>query len=234
MKSIIFLVIPLFCSLSIQASFESEEINKSIYAPKLSKKRFYSVISLMKATYEPLAQQHGRKLEFLASYEENWAQAFSRRWETDQIIVFGGIAGIPGMTEDSLALILCHELGHLYGGVPYSDVYNQLAVEGQADYWATLFCFSEVVAKLPNRIPLSSSLSSCRNNIQCARTLDASLVMTAFFADNRSLPHPSLETPDISVVTEVLMTHPSPQCRLDTLWAGIQKNNRPQCWFPSM
>jgi hypothetical protein len=201
-------------------------------SPKLSKRSFLSVIAIMRGTFSPLAEAQGRKLMFYTDYNNDWAQAFARRWETDQILVYGGIAGIPGTTEDSFALTLCHELGHLYGGEPFSDSYNRLSVEGQADYWATYICFSQVADKLPHREASSEAKEVCAGNDICARSLDAALVMTSFFADNRGIPHPQIQTPDPTIVTEVLKIHPEPQCRLDTLWAGIGKSKRPACWMP--
>lgn len=186
--------------------------------PKLPKKRFVAIISLFEKEFSPLAQKDNRELVFYTDYNENWAQAFARRWETDQVIVYGGMAALNNGSEDSFALVLCHELGHLYGGMPFSDAYNRLAVEGQADYWATEVCMPQILPKISELDPQ-------------ARTLDAALVLSAFFADNRNLAHPKISTPDTSVVERVLLTHPSPQCRLDTYWAGIFKDTRPACWF---
>ncbi len=202
--------------------------------PVLSKRLFLGVIGLMRRSFSPLAHQDGRELVIYSDYDSHWPQAFARRWDTDQVLIHGGMAGLPGTTEDSLALTLCHELGHLYGGEPYSDSHNRISAEGQADYWASMLCFPQVLALLPKRTPSRASLKMCEDNIDCARTLDAALVMTAFFADNRRIPHPEVTTPDESVAHEVLLTHPEPQCRLDTFWAGIHKKPRPQCWMPSI
>ena len=202
--------------------------------PVLSKRLFIGVISLMRRSFSPLAHQDGRDLVIYSDYDSHWPQAFARRWDSDQVLVHGGMAGLPGSTADSFALTLCHELGHLYGGLPYSDIHNQISVEGQADYWATEVCFPQIIAALPSRTPSRDSLKYCDGKIDCARTLDAALVMTAFFADNRRIPHPKVSTPDESVAHEVLLTHPEPQCRLDTFWAGIHQRLRPRCWMPTI
>lgn len=167
----------------------------------------------------------------MTDYNEDWAQAFARRWETDQVIVFGGVAALENGSEDSFALILCHETGHLYGGQPFNDEYNKLSLEGQADYWAGGKCLAEILSYLSPRNASRSSLSYCHDEPLCARAIDAFLVVTARFANNRNLPHPSLSTPDLQVVDSHLRTHPTPQCRLDTMVAGLRKRPRPSCWF---
>lgn len=198
---------------------------------KLPKARFNAVIKVMETEFQSLAAGSGRVLEFYSDYNEDWAQAFARRWETDQVIVYGGASGLKNGSEDSFAMILCHEVGHLYGGEPYSDDHNMLAVEGQADFWSTRECFKRVVGKLSVKAASESSLRYCKGDVVCARTIDAALVVTAFYADNRSLVHPKIETVDLSVAETTNRTHPMPQCRLDTLRAGLEFLTRPLCWY---
>lgn len=167
----------------------------------------------------------------MTDYEAEWAQAFARRWETDQVIVYGGVAAIPHGSEDTLAMILCHETGHLYGGRPFSDEFNKLSLEGQADYWGAGECLPKILPVLSPRSSSRESLKFCQGDLNCGRMVDAFLIVTAHFADNRNLPHPTLETPDSDVVETNFQTHPSPQCRLDTMIAGLKKQPRPRCWF---
>lgn len=181
---------------------------------------FRATIQRFKRVFAPYAQREGRELEIFSDWREDWAQAFARRWETDQLIVYGGIARVAGSTVDSFALILCHELGHLYGGEPLNDVHNRIAVEGQADWWATRECWDQILPELPVRAGTPQE-----------RGFVAALIVANFFAANRSLPAPSLETPDPTVVPATLRTHPEPQCRLDTFRAGLEGLERPLCWF---
>ena len=200
-------------------------------APKLPKKAFERIIAAFEVSFSPLAQREGRELEFLTDYDSDWIQAFARRWETDQVIVYGGAAAVANGSEDTFALILCHETGHLYGGSPVSDEHNFLSLEGQADYWAARECLGEMLPTLSPRSPSKEALAYCLDENRCARMIDAFLTLTAQFADNRNLPHPKLETPDATVVETMLLTHPSPQCRLDTMIAGMRGESRPRCWF---
>lgn len=186
----------------------------------ISKPRFNRLLTLFEKFFSPYAQSMGREFEILSDFHVDWAQAFARRWEKDQLIVYGGVARIPGMTEDALALVLCHEVGHLYGRSPFGDSHNQLSVEGQADYWATSHCFEKIIPVL------EISDFSLRD-----RGIKASLIITSYFASNRNLPPPQIETPDGSIAEETLKIHPSPQCRLDTLIRGLDQELRPECWF---
>jgi len=186
----------------------------------VSKTDFRLVLAALEKVFSPVAASMSRTLEFQYDWDADWAQAFARRWETDQVVIYGGIARIPGSTTDSLALILCHELGHLYGGEPFSDEYNKLALEGQADYFATLDCWDRVITEIP-----------VREGNERDRAFAAALTVTAFFASNRGIAAPKIETPDTTVVTTTLKTHPEPQCRLDTYMAGLEKAERPRCWW---
>lgn len=226
MKFFIFLLI-----LSVQVHASVDEFSLHALGEKLPRKSFDRIIRLFETTFSPLSEASGRKLEIMTDYDEDWAQAFARRWETDQIIVYGGIAALG--SEDTFALVLCHESGHLYGGKPFSDEHNRLSLEGQADYWGAGVCLEKILPALSPRTPTQKALEFCQRNELCARSVDAFLAVTAHFADNRNLPHPTLASKDETIVTTMLFTHPSPQCRLDTMVAGLKKLPRPLCWFKS-
>lgn len=186
----------------------------------LTRTEFTQTIKTFEAVFASYAARDNRVFEILSDWNESWPQAFARRWETDHLIVYGGIARIPGSTVDSFALTLCHEVGHLYGGEPFGDEHNRMAVEGQADYWATSECWEKIVHELPLR----------EGSVQ-ERGVAAAIILTAFFAANRNLPAPRVETPDTSVAERINRTHPLPQCRLDTYLAGLELKERPLCWW---
>lgn len=196
-----------------------------------TKREFNAVLGVLLRELTPVAAGEGRTLEIQADYAAEWAQAFARRWETDQLVVYGGVARVPGATTDSLALMVCHEAGHLYGGIPYSDAHNRLSGEGQADFWGAAACWTRVAPHLPPRTAGREAFTLCAGDELCARGAEAGLVMGAFFAGNRGLPVPRFNTPDGSVAVRTVLTHPVPQCRLDTLLAGLRGLPRPACWF---
>ncbi len=69
--------------------------------------------------------------------------------------VWGENTGTPYKTGDTLSLWMCHEMGHLIGGFPFSrEGYGGLpndgrtagSAEGQADYFATQVCLKKLWA----------------------------------------------------------------------------------------
>lgn len=186
----------------------------------ITRNQFLQTLAIARKTFSNLATDNHRRLEIFSDWNSDWTQAFARRWDTDQLLIYGGLARIPQGSQDSLALLICHELGHLYAGRPYSDEHNALSAEGQADWWATQYCWPRFIQQLPN-----SSLTANE------RAIKAALIVTAFYARNRNIPAPTVETPDLTEVDETVLTHPEPQCRLDTYLAGLFNQPRPRCWW---
>ncbi len=210
----------LFVTSLAQAHLDSAVPVLSFPDGGLTSVEFQQTIKTFESVFASYAARDNRIFEILSDWKTDWPQAFARRWETDHLVVYGGIARIPGSTVDSFALILCHEVGHLYGGEPFSDEHNRMAVEGQADYWATSECWEKIIHELPLR----------EGSVQ-DRGVAAAIVVTAFFASNRNLPAPRVDTPDTTIVERINRTHPLPQCRLDTYLAGLELNERPLCWW---
>ena len=132
-------------------------------------------------------------------------------------------------------MVLCHELGHLYGKEPWSDEYNRKSVEGQADYWGAQVCLPTLLRAIPSEslpAPIPPTIQRrCLNDQLCIRALLAAARVGLFLANNHQLPVPQFDTPDPTVFNETFHVHPSPQCRLDTYLAGFFNRSRPHCWF---
>ncbi len=216
------------------ASIDAQSSYTQLHERAISQKRFNEIIHFMELGFQPFASKNQRQLEFLTDYQDDWAQAFARRWENDQVVVYGGISRFKHANEESFVLALCHELGHLYGGEPVQEPHNKMAVEGQADFWATSVCWPQAVNYLPSKVPSARSLNVCKQNVVCARGLDAALNFSAFFAENRNIPAPEIETPDTKITDRLIFDHPSPQCRLDTYLSGLKGGSRPLCWFHTL
>lgn len=141
----------------------------------------------------------------------------------------------PKMTDDVLTLILCHELGHLFGGSPLRPVpegwdgpvgpngESLFSAEGQADYYASRVCFRKLAGPSARKVPAPSPRvkAICEKEwgmdvvgIElCERTAVAAL---AFLTLNFEFPI-SFETPDQTVADRTLVAeYPLRQCRLDT------------------
>lgn len=161
---------------------------------------------------------------------------------TARVTLSSGLLSSAGLTPDGLRLILCHELGHIYGGsprrhVPYEwdgptahDGLSFTSSEGQADYYATLSCFSKLINGQDHALVLKNNpvspaiIKSCvhlnsEDQMICQRALLASL---NFLNLNINL-NISMETPDKFVAPILIQDqYPSAQCRLDTLRAGAR------------
>jgi hypothetical protein len=76
------------------------------------------------------------------NFELDWAQdlpnAYSwTTYDVPFVVLNGGLVRIQGMNFSTLAVVLAHEIGHLYGGPPLTGN-GKYSCEGQADYAATV------------------------------------------------------------------------------------------------
>ena len=173
---------------------------------------FHRVLQNIESHYRPLAEAAGGTFQIDHDWTDGAANAFAWRIGDEFILeVPGGIARYHLITEDAFILILCHELGHLFGGDPHS---HNISFEGQSDYYSTNICFRKL-----------------RPEATIDQTLAGALALTSFYAKISKVSPPRLETPDPTQVNKTLRSHPSPQCRLDTLVAGLFSQPRPRCWY---
>jgi hypothetical protein len=211
----------------------------------------------------------GKKLIIEHDWDNDRVNAHATRDSQNNPIIRinGGLARHPEMTRDALSAILCHELGHQFGGAPkqrrgQTDLRSWSSAEGQADYYATTKClpilFSQgessrkVTTIVDNKTQLH--LQQVCDDETCQRAALAALQMARVFASLRlGIPEPTLVSTDPTQVYETNLGHPQPQCRLDTMIAGLfclrarekhfddedalagacmdEPGGRPACWF---
>lgn len=161
------------------------------------------------------------------------------------ILVEGGLLKIDDMTKDIFSLILCHELGHHYGGPPYFAASEGNApwasAEGMADFWAARNCLPNILKELPpptEDLNLETALFCLTqadkiNYSNCTRTLNASIFIARLQARARQdVDLPRLSSSENIKVEKTLISYPTAQCRLDTFVAGVlQKGTPPRCWY---
>lgn len=191
----------------------------------------------------------------------DWEKPYFTAWaalEEDksfQVSFWGGLARIPGMSDEGHALVACHELGHIMGGTPKIKIKEFLwsSAEGQSDYFATGVCLKKYFAmknrmekfKEPSVSPTGwtlcrttyDSLSDFQICLQVQKGIEsfAKLLTHLTWYENTY----SIETPSPVAVKETLFdSYPEPQCRIDTLLQGslcpleqYPCSNRPACWF---
>lgn len=162
------------------------------------------------------------------------------------IFLFGGYARIPGMTQDTVIATLCHELGHGIGGEPLKKKKDPepISAEGQSDYFAYRSCLERMFKRVPAAAPVLAvspyvericrTQSATAEDLEfCYRGFQTLEVERRLFKQSQNV-ETSYETPDTSVVSEVNHSetyYPSAQCRIDTMIAGLLKQERPRCWW---
>lgn len=173
-----------------------------------------SLINSFETQMAPLVSSRGGQLRLVVELENTKVNAEAIRLKDDwMIVVFGGLIRHPRVTEAELLMVLCHELGHHLGGSPTAARGGWSACEGQADYWSTQSCF---LSLLPREDAVQVALN-----------------LTRLYATQTSGAMPELTCRDLHRPPRTHFGYPSPQCRLDTLVAGLAGEERPGCWFVS-
>lgn len=186
-----------------------------------------------------------------ADWEKPYFTAYTVENEKVLTIGFwGGMARIPGMNDEAVALITCHEVGHVIGGEPRFKLplYQILSSEGQADYYATSVCLKNYFASEPDTLKILNEshdphmLDLCEKRYQsplqraiCLRSLIGIEGMRNLLLYMK--PEEGSASWDQKAEHQVPDTlydqYPTNQCRLDTLIAGTLSEERPACWFKS-
>lgn len=152
------------------------------------------------------------------------------------------------LSEGALLVILCHELGHFYGGAPFvtvkssgntiftfSNPFELMSVEGQADFYATNICLPEVIeATFPDQTDEWYYGESLKWVKEVTQVYDH--INHEYFGINQEW---STDERDPSVIDTINLnpgSYPSLQCRLDTMVSGLgaivnETSERPRCWF---
>lgn len=177
---------------------------------------------------------YNKDLKILGVWDDDRVNATASRdsRENPVITVAGGLARHPRMDRDALYLILCHELGHQFGGAPKqlrgnTQLRSWSSAEGQADYYATSKCMPYLLERLKLRedsyqakVVPNDVLAVCQSDL-CRQIAQASHQVAMVFYDVKPLGRaPELKQFDKTVAYETQYKHPNPQCRLDTFLSG--------------
>ena len=217
------------------------------FAPnRMTQELFNHIIDIAKEAYKPFADAKGERLTVNAKWEDATVNANARRmfWNVS-INMYGGLARRAEVTPDAFALVLCHELGHAYGGEPYVQALLSLSSEGQSDYYGMQACLQKVIDKLevtaadvmvtPYTEAKCGEKHGAPNTFaynSCLRKMSAGQSLGNLLAVMKKEPQPNYQTPDSTVVDKTLTSYPEKvQCRLDTYHNGAMDMARPACWF---
>ncbi|MFZ4714822.1 MAG: hypothetical protein ACOYL6_13980 [Bacteriovoracaceae bacterium] len=128
------------------------------------------------------------------------------------ISVWGGMVRHKKMNPVVMTLLLCHELGHLFGGTPYKSINGWSSTEGQADYYSTMVCVKEF-------------------DYSIEEISQAAYQLVSIYAEASNKAPPSIDQCDESSVVRINYGYPGIQCRYDTLMDGLNLKARPSCWY---
>ena len=169
------------------------------------------------------------------------------------IYLNGGMMRYHGMTIDTVALVVIHEIGHMLGEGPKSEDKARTAVEGEADYFsgqnfrklAELGLLPDHSLDKTSALYLETKKYMQAQGITDSKTLElatrlgvaAQQLNKIQFNMIAEINQKSVETydvsllsPDTSVVEKTLTSYPSNQARLDTIIAGFLGRPRPLSW----
>lgn len=209
------------------------------FGPTMTEAEFNEIIDELDELYQPIAKDLGaNSLTINKRWTDDTVNAnASNLFGSWTVNMYGGLARHPRMTNDGFAMVVCHELGHLVAGFPFTQrslFLRNVANEGQSDYYALHHCAlkiwgdqEEVNATFRGNIDPTAA-EACDNVYSetaeqdlCYRRMAAGLSLAETLSELSEDPElPRFDTPDSSVVSQTDSNHPKAQCRLDTNFAG--------------
>ena len=110
---------------------------------------FTDIIDAGLELYAPIAEQLEETLVIKRYWADSTVNASTQRlFSKVTIKMYGGLARRPEINPEGFALVLCHELGHAYGGLPYVSSFMKLSAEGQSDYYAAKVCAKKLIDRV--------------------------------------------------------------------------------------
>lgn len=198
----------------------------------ITKAQFDKVMDQVERIYTPIIQAQGGELVVERAWDDATVNAYATQRGNKFIIhMYGGLARHEAITQDGMALVACHELGHHIGGFPKKSWASN---EGQADYYANLKCLrivftdsgSQEFTRMSGSDPIAErscaeSFKAPAEQAACVRGSMAGMSVSSLFrALRREDKEPRFDTPDPKVVSRTDDAHPGTQCRLDTYYQG--------------
>ncbi len=126
----------------------------------MTEARFNQIIDQMMAPWLVIAKSRGINLTVERNWTDPTVNAFAAQSGNNwKVAMFGGLARRPEVTEDGFALVVCHELGHHFGGYAFYGNQEWGAAEGEADYFSTDVCGKYVWGQQPQKNMMYRSLN---------------------------------------------------------------------------
>jgi hypothetical protein len=203
----------------------------------ITEAQFNAVMDRMQALYGPIVASHGATLQINRLWTDDTVNASAQQEGSTWVLnMYGGLARDKSITQDGMALVACHEMGHHLGGAPKYGGMNWAANEGEADYFANAKClhrfFGDSLTASFTRMPavgddIALATAACAKSYKtasdkalCLRSAEAGMSVTALLGSLGGEPASHFDTPDPGVVAQTNDEHPAAQCRLDTYFQG--------------
>ena len=208
----------------------------SVLANDMTEEQFKSIIKQFEDFFGPkIDSELNEELIIFKSWKSNTVNAYAEKDKGKVMItLYGGLARHKAITHDGLTLVLCHELGHHFGGFPKKNTNRWSSAEGQADYYSSMKCLRRIWANVDNAAALknvnvpdhvkqecSKTYVKAQDQLVCQRMSMAGKSMALMIQDlDHDSIEPKFETPDDLRVRSTNEMHPYAQCRLDTVFNG--------------
>ncbi len=98
---------------------------------------------MFKDTMEPKLGEH-QLIVVLESQDPKVNAELTKHESSLTIKVWGGMLNHRFISDETLLLLLCHEIGHYLGGPPTKAKGGWSSTEGQADYYSSFQCARDV------------------------------------------------------------------------------------------
>lgn len=185
--------------------------------------RYHQILDIFQQTYDPIIANLGGTFHILRDWSDGAVNAWAWRIGNEyHLEVPGGMSRYHLIIEEAFITTICHELGHLLGGTPARNA--QISYEGQSDYFASSHCMKRmlmIIRPFAALAPDAERDQLCGNNIICHRALAGARSVANYFASLDGTKNLSLINESSTIVTKTLDSHPSSQCRLDTMKRGF-------------
>jgi hypothetical protein len=128
--------------MSLRQSHKSFIPVNSFLANDFTEQEFKGAIKHFEKFFGPqIEDEHNVELIVFGSWASNTVNAYAEKSDKKVMVtIYGGLARHKAITKDGFIAVLCHELGHHFGGYPKKSTNKWSSAEGQADYYASMKC----------------------------------------------------------------------------------------------
>lgn len=226
----------------------------------ISQSQLQAVLDRVSNVFVPEFESRGYTLSIRTLWADSEVNAYANMGRNDPndrfVTIQGGLARYGSISEDAIAIVTCHEIGHHIGGNPnLASQRYPMSSEGQADYFATAKCFRQLFTLAENEAwyktvsvkpaleaACGKTLNSREDSLSCIRSTMAAetlmenfrqlLIEEALKRGRRLKVDPyDISTPStLTVRSTIVYDYPDDQCRLDTYYQGsmcdVSVNNK--------